>query len=424
MSHFSVLVIRHPEQDLAALLQPFHEFECTGNDDQYVQDVDVTDKARAEYESATSSRIRDLDGKLHCPYENQFYRYPTDEERAEIGPIAGTGCGKGMSWTSKDWGDGRGYQTKIKFVPEGWEEVTVMTRDEETFLEWAKGWYGSEPLGHGEKPGERHKYGYIQIDRDGEVAKVIKRTNERAKWDWWCVGGRYSGKFAGANKVAACDDPRNQEPCLICAGTGKRKDALGLEARAKDPNYGCNGCDGKGVTQKFPTKWVQEDNEIRVGDLDLAALKNRAVMDREKWVREIEEKAGLARSELQLALRLDREMHVKWKALPEPRPRGAEHRKWLAETGCDGVLLKLADAHLWDKPDLAEGQTLDQWIAAAPPLTAFAVLKSGEWYERGEMGWWGVVHDEKDKNRWEREFESLLKDLDPEMILTVVDCHI
>jgi hypothetical protein len=224
--------------------------------------------------------------------------------------------------------------------------------------------------------------------------------------------------------VAACDDPRNQEPCLICAGTGKRKDALGLEARAKDPNYGCNGCDGKGVTQKFPTKWVQEDNEIRVGDLDLAALKNRAVMDREKWVREIEEKAGLARSELQLALRLDREMHVKWKALPEPRPRGAEHRKWLAETGCDGVLLKLADAHLWDKPDLAEGQTLDQWIAAAPPLTAFAVLKSGEWYERGEMGWWGVVHDEKDKNRWEREFESLLKDLDPEMILTVVDCHI
>ena len=41
MSHFVVMVIgEDPEAELA----PFHEFECTGLDDQYVQDVDITEE--------------------------------------------------------------------------------------------------------------------------------------------------------------------------------------------------------------------------------------------------------------------------------------------------------------------------------------------------------------------------------------------
>jgi hypothetical protein len=43
MSHFSVLVIGdNPEAQLA----PYHEFECTGTNDQYVKDVDITDEIR------------------------------------------------------------------------------------------------------------------------------------------------------------------------------------------------------------------------------------------------------------------------------------------------------------------------------------------------------------------------------------------
>lgn len=43
MSHFTVFVIGdNIEQQLA----PYHEFECTGMDDQYVQDVDVTEEAK------------------------------------------------------------------------------------------------------------------------------------------------------------------------------------------------------------------------------------------------------------------------------------------------------------------------------------------------------------------------------------------
>ncbi len=56
MSHFSVLVIGDdPETQLA----PFHEFECTGVDDQYIHDIDITDRLRASYAKACERRLKD-----------------------------------------------------------------------------------------------------------------------------------------------------------------------------------------------------------------------------------------------------------------------------------------------------------------------------------------------------------------------------
>lgn len=54
----------------------------------------------------------------------------------------------------------------------------------------------------------------------------------------------------------------------------------------------------------------------------------------------------------------------------------------------------------------------------------FAVVKDGEWYERGEMGWWAIVSNEKEKDLWETEVETLLKDLPGDTLLTIMDCHI
>lgn len=57
MSHFSVVVaisgdvaFGDVEDAVAAVLQPFHEFECTGDNDQYVQDIDITQQARDEWD--------------------------------------------------------------------------------------------------------------------------------------------------------------------------------------------------------------------------------------------------------------------------------------------------------------------------------------------------------------------------------------
>lgn len=101
MSHFAVMVIG---EDVEGQLAPFHEFKCTGLDDQYVQDIDKTEEYLAEYKRKSVKRLRSVLGpqKLYDPYANEFYRDPTPEEKEKIGPIPGSGSGYGMQWTSQN----------------------------------------------------------------------------------------------------------------------------------------------------------------------------------------------------------------------------------------------------------------------------------------------------------------------------------
>ena len=49
----------------------------------------------------------------------------------------------------------------------------------------------------------------------------------------------------------------------------------------------------------------------------------------------------------------------------------------------------------------------------------------GEWHERGEMGWWAIVSNEKEKNDWETEFKNVIDEFkDEDIYVTLVDCHI
>ena len=54
----------------------------------------------------------------------------------------------------------------------------------------------------------------------------------------------------------------------------------------------------------------------------------------------------------------------------------------------------------------------------------FAIVKDGEWFERGEMGWWGVVTNESDRSEWCAKYNELLNGLSDDTLLTLVDCHI
>lgn len=52
------------------------------------------------------------------------------------------------------------------------------------------------------------------------------------------------------------------------------------------------------------------------------------------------------------------------------------------------------------------------------------VTSDGEWHEKGEMGWFATVSNEKNENGWEEEFQNYINNLDENTIVTVVDCHI
>lgn len=96
--------------------------------------------------------------------------------------------------------------------------------------------------------------------------------NQQAKWDWYQIGGRWSGALTPDYDPA--QDPANVEVCPICHGSGQRDDELGREARRDNPDYTCNGCDGKGRAVKWPTAWRQVDgNQRQIKDIDWTRVK-------------------------------------------------------------------------------------------------------------------------------------------------------
>lgn len=60
-----------------------------------------------------------------------------------------------------------------------------------------------------------------------------------------------------------------------------------------------------------------------------------------------------------------------------------------------------------------------------PPFAL--VLPDGSWQERGQMGWWAIVSNEKSHDDWAQEFSRLIAPYqDPRQgaIAVLVDCHI
>ena len=79
------------------------------------------------------------------------------------------------------------------------------------------------------------------------------------------------------------------------------------------------------------------------------------------------------------------------------------------------------------------GSTRDDYIAQCSKFSLHGVLMDGKWYERGQMGWWGIVSFEDGtaeqsnasthRDEWQTKFDELLHSLDPNKYVTVVDCH-
>lgn len=68
-------------------------------------------------------------------------------------------------------------------------------------------------------------------------------------------------------------------------------------------------------------------------------------------------------------------------------------------------------------------------------ICSFAVLKDGRWYERGEMGWFGIVHTNENEitnkipflekhEEWHEKFKRLVLSVPDDTLLSIYDCHI
>ena len=284
MSHFTVLVIgSNPEEQLA----PFQETSDANSE--YVEFEDKEDEWLEEYNTGKVKKIKMPDGSYLLPWDEKFRIVP--------GTFGIGNC------THK--------------VPDGLKEEEIPFKASyKNFEEFVKEWHGMD-----ERDEEEGTYGY--------------RNNPNSKWDWYQIGGRWSGVFK------------------LKLG---RKGTMGEKS----------GSDN----EEIPKDRV--DQALK-GDIDWDGMKTEQLDDLEKnW------------NAAQILDETEKEWRYK----------------------------------------ITKGMTKEQYFANNIGFSVFAVLKDGKWYEKGKMGCFACVSNEKDSGEWHRQIQNMIDELSDDTLMTFCDCHV
>ena len=187
---------------------------------------------------------------------------------------------------------------------------------------------------HGYKK-EGEKYGYL--------------ANENAKWDWYELGGRWTGEFK-------------------------------LKAGAK-------GLLGKPGLMTDPASIGTADQTIKK-NIDFDAMHQEKFESSMKTYDEFE-------------------------ALLKTNPEEAQNKAYW-EYGIENI----GDRNNWVPED--RKAYLNRHAGFAP----FAFVKDGIWYEKGNMGWFGISSKDKEPEQWSSEFHKILEEIPDDMMISLYDCHI
>lgn len=215
-------------------------------------------------------------------------------------------------------------------------------------------------------------------DKDG-LWKEYSRYNPNSKWDWYSLGGRWLGFFKlkpGAAGTAGRSGAFDNEPLRPGNVDQARKCDIDFEAMRDEA--------GKKAAEYYDRFWAF------VGDQSLPNWKN------------IRERHGKENIEF---AREEYRNHPVSKLLNQSE-------EWRHE-----FLFEDISTMAETRADYIEQ-------ARRSRVVTFAVLKDGQWYEKGEMGWWGMVSNEKDQSEWNNQFYELLESLPDNTLLSVYDCHI
>lgn len=316
MSHFTVLVIgENPEEQL----QPYHEYECTGIEDQYVIDVDKTEEV-TEWLNKQVFVGKDKDGEYD-------------------------------------------YQYSAESAAQNFGDFKEMTRAEYFKL-----------IGADVDNEVKEYHGYEKKD-----GKWTRFTNPNKKWDWYTLGGRWTGFFKIKDNAFG---EKIGEPGIFTSPAkhgyvdAARKHAIDFEFMRDDK--------AKKAAKEY--------------DLAMDIIKDTPKHETWETIRERIENVDDARK-------------AYWE---QPRLQAWRNDKRVFdELGYNSS----PDDFMISREDFIQN-------ARNMAISTFAVIKDGNWYEKGEMGWWGIVHNGKEQQNWNTEFGKLLESVSDDTLLSVYDCHI
>lgn len=394
MSHFTVLVVgENPEQQLA----PFQENNMGDCPKPFLKFHDVEEEYTAQYATDECSVFISPDGTMYSKYDDRFRVF------------------------------GEGFSTNY-VCPDGWSEKEVSVMEMyPTFENYMENYCGYER-------------------RDEVIGKYGYWENPNAKWDWYSLGGRWTGYFKvktikslgtsqifdSYNGFTAAEmerfvDMKQNEPKKFAKVMSKYKnkdlETKIAELSVKVDHYFDHVQGEPGIMTSAAKEGYAD--QLRKKHIDIEGMRAES---QEKAYAEYDKVASFFPTGIP-------KLDVIWEDLLKEDGISINEKRDIYNTQ-SGMLEweKVIDA-ITDKDDrrfmvwrsLSDYQiTREEYAnnAAKSCLSTFAVVKDGVWYERGEMGWWGVVSNEKDKSDWDSEFEKLLSDLSDDTLVSIYDCHI
>jgi hypothetical protein len=355
MSHFTVLVIGdNPDKQLA----PYHEFECTGIE-AFIEDIDTTEETKADYDTHTSSMIQ-VPAGASVPEDTAGYTV-----HPELGVLVSRFDDYFQVPNPDKTEDARWAPSTVFQLPAGFTEREVPTKELMTFSEFVLNYIELSAVEADASPDLEgdHQYGYAQLDDNGEVVKVVRRTNPNAKWDWYVLGGRWTGFFT--LKPGAQGETGRPGVFGNTAGAGKADQAL-------------------------------------KGAIDFAAMRAEARAAAETaYDAFIQALEGVERP-------------ASWPEIRDAHPGEIDKALEAAKINSFRCVV---DAFGWDR----EAYIQEQEDGA---IGTYAVVMDGKWMARGQMGWFGMSRDELSDKEWQKRYTELLDSLPDDTLLSVFDCHI
>lgn len=380
MSHFTVLVAAKDESELNDRLDPF--YEQYGPEDERAQrkgwvvfkpisELRVEEPEWYDYDKKMTDAFELADGRVVEKYSKEF------EVKAE---------------PTKD-----NPFPRTQFIPP--ENARVVEVPISTFMtedEFYKDYHGLV-MHNGE-------FGYWH--------------NPNSKWDWWSVGGRWTGALPLISE-------NGHRPEGAYDGTpgvfGKVNDDpfYADTALVKDINFDkWKGEDYESYAKKWDLVHAALDSVADINSLpELYELYYETTIkkfkayeyDPYKWIGEtILQYTDLDRQEGIDKCWPDLISYARWQVAE--RLVEVENDYFFFMTSFDDIhaILQPREEYLAGKDKLAQ---------------TFAFIDTeGRWNERGSMGWWGIVSDKQED--YDATWWAFVESLDEDQRLYVVDCHI
>jgi hypothetical protein len=345
MSHYIVVLATKTgtQEEVDEILAPYNE-NIDETNREFGEFEDIEDDRLVQYETETTKGYRLKDGRVIAQYDKSL-KNPN------------------YNWTLS-WKDRESIPEYLPpYTGAELEDIPFkeLHSDFESFMdEWG---------GAGERDSLTNRYGYWR--------------NPNAKWDWYSIGGRWSGYFQLHNDAE---------------GELGESGAFGNEPVE-------NGVDivlKKNIdfTKKYSKYFDQYTKRYELARSIVGTLGESFISwkeARELYANDIESARNHYNTQPAIqALRKDTSKEFGW--------IDAEEEEMLIRS-INSV--EYADIH------------------AKASIVPYAILDENGWHSRSEMGWFGVSYDEKmSEDEWRTKGYDLLTSYPDDTFLVAVDCHI